>query len=52
MDCALQAQSVALQNQDTRMLHIERQMSEINGLKNNVRRMEVKMNALESNLLQ
>ena len=52
MACALQAQSVALQNQDTRMLHIERQMSEINGLKNNVRRMEVKMNALESNLLQ
>ena len=52
MDRALQTQSVTLQNQDTRMLNIEQQMSEINGLKNNVTRIEVKMNALESDLQQ
>ena len=52
MDRALQTQSVTLQNQDTRMLNIEQQMSEINGLKNNVTRIEVKMNALESDLHQ
>ena len=45
MDRALQAQSAALQNQNIRLLNIEQQMSEINGLKNSVTRMEIKVNA-------
>ena len=50
MDRALQAQCAALQNQNIRMLNIEQQMSEIKGLKNSVTRMEIKVNALDSDL--
>ena len=52
MGQALQSQSVALQNQNQRMLSIEQQMSEIDGLKNSVTRMEIKVNAIDSDLRQ
>ena len=52
MNQALQSQSVALQNQNQRMLSIEQQMLKINGLKNSVTRMEIKVNAIDSDLRQ
>ena len=50
MDNVLQSQNTMLQNQNARMLKIEKQMTEINALKNSVTRIEAKMVVLDSDL--
>ncbi|MCG8047155.1 MAG: hypothetical protein N0E48_16250, partial [Candidatus Thiodiazotropha endolucinida] len=52
MDRALKAQSATLQNQDSRMLNIEHQMSEMMGLKDSVTRMEAKIKVLDSDIYE
>ena len=50
MDNVLQSQNTMLQNQNARMLKIEKQMTEINAPKNSVTQIEAKMVVLDSDL--